>query len=106
MTATATTASICDMPVTTPAPALPRTLEETGLGVAGIGEGSPLEAEQLGFKQRLRDGGTVEVDEGRAGASSVAMQQPRDQSLAGTRLALDQNRRETLTRPLPVEQQV
>jgi hypothetical protein len=41
--------------------ALVRCLEETRLGLAGIGEGATLEAEQLGLEQGLGDRGAVDL---------------------------------------------
>ena len=81
-------------------------LEETGLGTAGIGEGAALEAEQLGFEQGLRDCSAVDVHEGTLPARARAMEDASDQALAGAGLALEENPRETLAGPLPVEQPV
>ena len=65
-----------------------------GLGLARVGEGAPLEAEQLGLEQGLGDRGAVDLDERprrpRAGPVKGAGQQP----LARPRLALDQQRRQ------------
>ena len=81
-----------------------RSLKEPGLGAVGIGEGPPLEAEQLGLEQRLGDRRAVDVHEGTTAAGAVAMEQAGDQALAGAGVTLDQDRREPLTIPLPVEQ--
>ncbi len=48
-------------------------------------------AEQLGLGQRLGDGRGVERDEALVGARAVVVNRPRDQFLAGARLALDQH---------------
>ena len=67
-------------------------LEESGLGVTGVGERPALEPEELGLQQRLGDRGAVEIDErpvrARAGAMKGAGQEP----LARPGLALDQDR--------------
>ena len=81
-----------------------RRLKEAGLGAVGIGEGPPLEAEELGLEQRLGDRRTVDVHEGPTAAGAVAMEQAGDQALAGAGVTLDQDGREPLTLPLPVEQ--
>src|SRR5262249_40075463 len=70
-------------------------LKKAGLGSTGIGEGTPLVAEQLAFEQCLGNGRAVEVDEGPAGARAVSVQQLGDEPLARSRLALDQDRRQT-----------
>src|SRR4029450_10950324 len=66
-------------------------LKEAGLRLSGVGKGTSLETEQLCLEQALRDGGTVYRDEGPVGAWAHAMKQARQESLAGSRLALDQD---------------
>ena len=51
-------------------------------------------AEQLGLQQRFGDRGAIEVDERGACTRSGPVHEARQKSLAGPRLALDQNRRE------------
>src|SRR5262249_56279064 len=48
-------------------------LEETGLGLTGVGERAALETEELGLQQRLGDRGAVHVDERTLGARPGAM---------------------------------
>ena len=69
-------------------------LKESGLGSVGVREGAPLEAEQFGFEQRLRDPRTVDVHEGAARSRPQTMHEPGHEPLARARFALDQNRRE------------
>jgi hypothetical protein len=69
-------------------------LEEAGLGLARVGEGTALIAEQLGFEQGLGDGGTVNRDEGAVAARSGLMNRPRQETLAGPGLPEDQDRRQ------------
>ena len=69
-------------------------LEEARFRLLGVGEGASLETEQLGLEQPLRDGGAVDGDERAAGARARAMEDAGHQTLAGSRLALDQDRRE------------
>ena len=70
-------------------------LEQAGLGLARIREGATLVAEQLGFEERLRDGGAVDVHEGAGRARPDTVDGPSDQPLAGPRLALDQDGKES-----------
>src|SRR5262249_10281160 len=72
-----------------------RGLEETGLGLPGIGEGAALEPEELGLEEGLRDRGAVHVDERTRGPGPAPMDCPRDQPLAGSGLALDEDRGES-----------
>ena len=65
-------------------------LKEAGLGVAGIGEGSALVAEELGFEEGLRDGGAVHLDEGAVGARRL-VEGAGEEALAGPGLAQDQD---------------
>jgi len=68
-----------------------RGLDEAGLGVAGVGEGPALVAEQLRFEQGLGDGGAVDVDEGAVAARPGLMDRVGQQPLAGAGLAQDQH---------------
>ena len=68
-------------------------LKEAGLGLARVGEGPLLVAEQLGLEQALRDGGAVDVDERLGRARPRSVQRPREQALAGAGLAEDEQRR-------------
>ena len=70
-------------------------LKQAGLGLARVGEGPLLVAEQLGLEQALRDGGAVDVDERLGRARPGSMQRPREQALARSGLAEDQQRRRT-----------
>ena len=81
-----------------------RGLKEPGLGPPRIRERSPLEAEQLGLQQGLRNGRTVDVHEEPAAAHPMAMEQPGHQPLARAGVALDEDRRQSLPRPLSLEQ--
>ena len=68
-----------------------RSLEEAGLGAAGIGEGSALVAEQLGLDKMLGHRGAVEIHEGRPRARARSMEHAGDQPFATARLALEQH---------------
>jgi hypothetical protein len=81
-----------------------RGLKEAGLGVARVGEGAALEAEQLGLQEGLGNRGAVDVDERRLAPRAGSMKRPGDQALAATRLALEENRRQPLTGALPGEE--
>jgi len=81
-----------------------RGLKEARFGAPGVGEGAPLEAEQLGFEQRLRDRRAVDVHKGAAPPGPPAMHEPGDEALAGAGFALDQNRGEPPTRRLALQQ--
>ena len=70
-------------------------LEESGLGLARVGERAALEAEQLGLDQGLRDGGAVDVHERRAGAAARPVDGRGQQPLAGSGLAENQDRRQS-----------
>jgi len=74
-------------------------LDRPGPRLARIGEGASLEAEQLRFDQGRRDGRAVEVDEGARRAGACLVDGPREQSLAGARLALEQDRRHSMAHP-------
>ena len=58
----------------------------------GAGEGAALVTEELGLEQLARDRGGIEGDERAARSRAVSMQRPRDQLLAGARLAGDEHR--------------
>ncbi len=68
-------------------------LEQPRFGAAGVGECTLLEAEQLRLEHALGDRRAVDVDERPAGARPAVVQRTRHQSLAGTRLARDQDGR-------------
>jgi hypothetical protein len=70
-----------------------RRLHEPELALARIGEGTPLVAEQLGLEKVRRDGRAVQLDEGVLAARSVEMYGPRNEFLAGSGLAGNQDRR-------------
>ena len=71
-----------------------RRLEEARLGLAGIGEGPPLEAEQLRFEERLGDCGAVQLDERSRCPGARPVEGPGKQSLPRPGLALDQDGRQ------------
>ncbi len=81
-----------------------RGLKQARLGPVGVREGSPLEAEQLGFQQRLRDRRAVDVHEGAALPGPHAMDEPGHEPLAGAGFALDEHRREAPTSRLALQQ--
>src|SRR6185503_19551403 len=68
-------------------------LEEARLVAVGASEGAAHVTEQLGLEQVLRNRAAVDGHEVAAGAVALIMDQSRDQFLAGTALARDQNRR-------------
>src|SRR5262245_5926708 len=68
-------------------------LEEARLGLPGVRERSALVPEQLRLDQVLRDGRAVDVDERRLRPRAESMDEPRDQALTASRLALDQDAR-------------
>src|SRR5262249_19869878 len=68
-------------------------LEEARLGPPGVRERSALVAEQLRLDQVLRDGPAVDVDERPLRPRTQSIEEPRDQALAASRLALDQDAR-------------
>ena len=70
-------------------------LEESRLGLARIGEGATLEAEQLGLQQRLGNGFAVDHDKRSAGAGAAVMNAAGEQTLAGPGLAKDQDGRKS-----------
>jgi hypothetical protein len=63
-------------------------LEETWLGLARVGEGATLEAEELGLEQVLGNGGAIHIDEGAIAAGAFSMNQAREQTFACTGFAL------------------
>ena len=72
-----------------------RGLEEPRLGARGVGERPLLEAEQFRLKQGPGDRGTVDLDEGAVAPGPPLVDQVRDEPLARSRLALQQNWRES-----------
>src|SRR4029450_2865566 len=68
-------------------------LEEARLGPPGVRERSALVAEQLRLDQALRDGRPVDADERPLRPRTESMDEPRDQALTASRLALDQDAR-------------
>ncbi len=68
-------------------------LEQARLGVVGIGEGAPFEAEQFGLEQSLGNGGAVDRDERPGLARSGFVDGPGEQALACPRLTEDQDGR-------------
>jgi hypothetical protein len=62
-------------------------LEQARLGLPRIGEGAPLEPEQLGFEKRFGDGRTVNGDEGPLRAGSGVVHRAGKEAFARTRLA-------------------
>src|SRR5262249_25552971 len=67
-------------------------LEQTRLALPGVGERAALVAEQFCFEEWLGDGGAVDVDEWAVRPRSGAMNEAREQPLACSRLALNQDR--------------
>ena len=67
--------------------------EETGAFPVGPGEGSPGVTEEFAFDQGRRNGAAVDGDEGPLFTSTVVVNAPGDQFLAGTGLPGDQHRR-------------
>jgi len=70
-------------------------LKEAGLGLARVGERPALEAEQLRLEQGLRDGRAVHLHEGAGASWARLVNGARQEAFARSRLALDQDRRET-----------
>ena len=75
-------------------------LEKPGLRVFGIGERTPLVAEELRLEQVLGNGGTIDLDKLRLRSRAVAMEDAGHQALAGPRLAGDQDWRKSTQIPL------
>jgi hypothetical protein len=65
--------------------------DQPGAGLARVREGAALEAEQLGLEQGSRDSRAIQVDEGARRARAGLVNGPREQPLAGSRLALEQD---------------
>ena len=63
-------------------------LEKAGLGLAGVGEGATLEAEELGLEQGFGDGGAVDADEGALATGAFPVDQARNEPLPGAGFAL------------------
>jgi hypothetical protein len=82
-----------------------RELKESRLGLARIGEGPALVAEQLGFEEILGNGGAVDVHERRGRARPAPMQGPGDQPFARPRLAPNEDRRGAPSRRRPLQDQ-
>ena len=82
-----------------------RGLKEAGLGPASVGKGTLLEAEQLGFEERLRDRRTVDGHKRAAPSGPQAMDEPGHEPLAGASFTLDENRREAPANLLAVDGQ-
>src|SRR5262249_12936650 len=72
-----------------------RELKQPWLGLARIGEGAPLVAEQLGFEEALGNRGAVDVDEWTARPRPRAVDRARDEALPCARLATQQDGRGT-----------
>src|SRR5262249_56802025 len=68
-------------------------LEQAGLGLPGARERAALPAEQLGLEQGLGDGRAIHGDERRAGADAGTVDRLGDQTLAGSRLAEEEDGR-------------
>ena len=68
-----------------------RRLKEAGLDVLGIGKGPGLDAKQLGFQQRVRDGRTIHLDERALGAWATVVHDPGHEPLAGASFPLQQD---------------
>src|SRR5262249_26477136 len=66
-------------------------LEQASLGVARVGERTALEPEELGFEERLGNGGTVNIDQRPCRPGAPPVYRGGEQTLAGTSLAEDQN---------------
>src|SRR4030095_14421031 len=65
-------------------------LEEAGVRATSVGESPALIAEQLRFEQVFGNRGAVDIDEGTARAGAGPMNRAGDETLAGPRLAADQ----------------
>jgi hypothetical protein len=70
-------------------------LEKTRLGLARVGEGPPLEAEQLGLEQGLRDRSAVHLDERPRRPRAGPVKGSDQEALARPRLAQDQQGRQS-----------
>lgn len=75
-------------------------LEEAGFALSvGTGEGTPLIAEELTFRQAFRDGAAVDPDEVFSGPRGVLVDVGGNPFLAGARLPLDEDHRVQLGGP-------
>src|SRR5262249_12956821 len=70
-----------------------RGLEQTVLGADRAGERATLVAEELRFKELLRQAGAIQIDERLAGAWTLIVNPARENPFACAGLALDQQRR-------------
>ena len=70
-----------------------RDLELAQLALRGAGERAALVAEELGFEQRIGNGGAVDGDKRPVRARAQRVQRARKQFLAGAALAFEQHRR-------------
>jgi hypothetical protein len=66
-------------------------LEEAMLGAPGVGEGALLEAEKVGFQERLGVGRAVQLHESAGRGQDRLVEEAGDQALARSRLALDED---------------
>ena len=82
-------------------------LEEAGFALSvGTGEGTPLIAEELTFRQAFRDGAAVDPDEVFSGPRGVLVDVGGNPFLAGARLPLDEDHRVQLGGPAHDAQEV
>jgi hypothetical protein len=79
-------------------------LKEAGLGLASVSEGATLVPEQLGFEERLGDGGAVDIDEGASVPRPRLMNRPGHETFTCTGLAEDENGRQAARTGLTGEQ--
>ena len=73
-----------------------RGLKEPGLRLPGVGERAALETEQLGFEQAVGNGRAAHIDEWAVAPRAFTVDQPREQTLACARFALQQYRWEPM----------
>jgi hypothetical protein len=81
-----------------------RDLEEPALGLAGIGEGSPLVTEQLRLHEMLGNGRAVELDEAPAGPGAGPVHGEGEQALPGPGIAANEHGREPQQPDVPGHQ--
>ena len=79
-------------------------VEESGLGVAGVGERAAREAEELGLEKRQGQGGAVDVHERGVAARADAMKEASREALAGAGVALEEDGRQSLAGAGAVEE--
>jgi len=79
-------------------------LEQTSFGVAGIGEGPALEAEQFGLQQSVGDRSAVDRDKRSGRPRPRFVDSAGEQSFAGSRLTEDQDGRKAARPGLAPEQ--